>query len=448
MKHFLVSAIFGLLLLSCAQIPSPGEGEGPSDDGILTPKIYYNKARVLKSRESMVFYSRETPGSWEYSYDYTYDDKGRLTLVTRTGGDRTVLSPTSYDGKVKTTINGSQKIVEEYADEDMSVLVSWTLYSITASEEKLESKIVSDERDAKGRVVKSSRYAMRRVAGEWTLTKISGSEIVYQDSDYKTISTETGLSYSLDGQSSPSYTKVTTTVYKDIKKTLPLEVTMQNSEWGETRSYKTEYSYNPEDLVTMVKDYTSDELVEVRIHSYSGNRHYVDRTTRYASKYVYQEGLTEEILEGSFEYEYNPDFVSPIPMRPEDDYSEAECSCSLEGLDVELSQCWQENGYVLLWIKLTNNLSFHIDWFATPLNNGASKSVATDNNGNSYTINQRFGVGSIAVGETKNAAYQVSVSSAASDISMMDFVIESSVNPDSGAIPATITLNNVRVHEQ
>ena len=396
----------------------------------------------------MVFYSRETPGSWEYSYDYTYDDKGRLTLVTRTGGDRTVFFPTSYDGKVKTTINGSQKYVEEYADEDMSVLVSWTLYSITASEETLESKIVYDKRDAKGRVVKSSRYAMRIVAGEWTLTKVSESKIVYQDSDYKTISTETGLSYSLDGQSSPSYTKVTTTVYKDLKKTLPLVVTTQNSEWGETRSYKTEYSYNPEDLVTMVKDYTSDELAEVRIHSYSGNRHYVDRTTRYASQYVYQEGLTEEILEGSFEYEYHPDFVSPIPMRPADDYSEAECSCSLEGLDVELSQCWQENGYVLLWIKVTNNLSFHIDWFATPLNNGGSKSVATDNNGNSYTINQRFGVGSIAVGETKNAAYQVSVSSAASDISMMDFVIESSVNLDSGAIPATITLNNVRVHEQ
>ena len=232
MKHFLVSAIFGLFLLSCAQIPSPGEGEDPSGDGILTPKIYYNTAKVLKSRESMVFYSRETPGSWEYSYDYTYDDRGRLTLKTRTGDDRTVLFPTSYDGKVKTSINGSQKYVEEYADEDMSVLVSWTLYSITASEEKLESKIVYDERDAKGRVVKSSRYAMQRVAGEWILTKISGSEIVYQDSDYKTISTETGLSYSLDGQSSPSYTKETTTVYKDIKKTLPLEVTTQNSEWG------------------------------------------------------------------------------------------------------------------------------------------------------------------------------------------------------------------------
>lgn len=448
MKHFLVSAIFGLFLLSCAQIPSPGEGEDPSGDGILTPKIYYNTAKVLKSRESMVFYSRETPGSWEYSYDYTYDDRGRLTLKTRTGDDRTVLFPTSYDGKVKTSINGSQKYVEEYADEDMSVLVSWTLYSITASEEKLESKIVYDERDAKGRVVKSSRYAMQRVAGEWILTKISGSEIVYQDSDYKTISTETGLSYSLDGQSSPSYTKETTTVYKDIKKTLPLEVTTQNSEWGETRSYKTEYSYNPEDLVTMVKDYTSDELAEVRIHSYSGNRHYVDRTSRYASQYVYQEGLTEEILEGSFEYEYHPDFVSPIPMRPEDDYSEAECSCSLEGLDVELSQCWQENGYVLLWIKVTNNLSFYIDWFATPLNNFDSKSVATDNNGNSYTINLRSGVGSIAVGETKTARYQVSVSSAASEISRMDFVIESCVNPDSAAIPATITLNNVRVHEQ
>lgn len=448
MKSFIVSAILGLLLVSCVQIPSPGEGKDSSGDGILTPKIYYNTARVLKSRESMVFYSRETPGSWEYSYEYTYDDKGRLTLKTRTGDDRTVLFPTSYDGKVKTTVNGSQKYVEEYADEDMSVLVSWTLYSITASEEKLESKIVYDERDAKGRVVKSSRYAMLRVAGEWTLTKISGSEIVYQDSDYKTISTETCLSYSTDGQSFPSYTKVTTTVYKDIKKTLPLEVTTWSSEWGEHQSYKTEYSYNPEDLVTMVKNYTSDELGEVSIHSYSGNRHYVDRTTRYASKYVNQEELTEEILEGSFEYEYHPDFVSPIPMRPEDDYSEAECSCSLEGLDVELSQCWQENGYVLLWIKVTNNLSYFIDWFISPWNYGGSYSVATDNNGNSYTINQRYGAGSIAVGGTKNASYQVSVSSAASEISMMDFVIESCVNPDSGAIPATITLNNVRVHEQ
>ena len=449
MHKYIVSIASLLLFLSCGSIPSPDDVDGSSTGQGGQILRYYSTAKILQSQSSMYFYSREFPGGWSYSYEYEYDDIGRLVLMTRTGEGTTVLFPTTYEGNIKTTVNGSQKIVEEYADEDMKVLISWTSYTLSASGEKLDSKIVYDKRDDKGRALKSTHYAMRNVDGEWTLSKVSGSEIVYQDSGYKTVSTESCFWYSADGSTEPSNTIITTSIFKNTEKTLPLEVTEQRMEWGEPVSRKTEYSYNEDNLVTMVKDYLSDELIEVRRHSYSGNRHCMNRTTRYnGSKYVYQEELREEILYGNIDYEYYQDFVSPIPMRPEDDYSEAECSCSLAGLDVELSQCWQENGYVLLYIKITNNLSYRISSLAIPWVYGGSQSVATDNNGNCYTIHPRVGVGSLAIGETRKAAFQVDVSAASYEISMMDFVIEACVNPDSDALPATITLKNVRVHLQ
>ncbi len=348
---------------SCEQWHNPG-------DATESAKNYYDKAQVLSREAKNTFYRQGIPSGWTDVTNYSYNNKGQLVSsdLYCDGEWRDGMS-VEYGNKSK-IIKSSDKWGNKYS-------VEQTYYD--KAMHYLAEEIVRN--DVYGYVDSWTKYEWKgdRLAYIWDYSwdgsTLSGETLyTYRDQDNQTTCNAHCIKYGISDVMPQVTDTIFTYIYTNKDRT---QLSSKTVSYGEGLQERWEYVYNPDGLLISRKMYSTVDgdivLRGVRQYNYSGNKRIIYDV--YPEKvldkwYLYQEVLTTETLDSSFEYDLIREFSCPFERRQPEDHSKSIVKSSLDGLDLQVNHCQLLNGLpycYYLEYTLTNNTSSDIDlltlWF-------------------------------------------------------------------------------------